>query len=246
MSAMLPRWTHRRFDKLRGWIALLVGASIPILLCWSLPNLLAAFREQQTAASAAIVEREQSEMAAQYADLIQYCDSDPPQTSAAQAPAAPHLLLVRNGHLSEWQSTLPDEWQPSSPDDDAIVVICLGREGARPVDNVCADGTFPDFSETANYEAEILEDLSGQQGVRLAQETTNKHPDYTGQRLKRYGTDVTVYTASGELIEQTTLWGSYPEICTEPSAFNLSVTDYLTGDRLTEFTLLSWLTDRFD
>lgn len=245
MGVVLARWKNRRFDSLRLWLAMLVGASIPILLCWTIPSLLASLREWQLAASTAAAEGEEAAFVAQYADLIALCEAEPGSAVRAEAPESPNLLMVRNGHRSNWQAALPDAWQPTGPDDPSVIVICLGREGSRPVENVCENGTLPDFSETANYEEAWIQYLQSLPGVRLSGETVIKHPEYTGQRLKRYATDVTIYTASGELVEQSTLWGSYPEICTDPLAVDLSVENYLTGDRLTEDSLKLWLAIRF-
>ncbi len=241
MALNLKRWKGRRHDKLRLWAAMIVGALVPVLACWVAPNVFAGLRDRAAQAQGAATQQVAEAEMQRYAGLIALCEADPPSAAGVPALSALRVLLVRNGRLDEWQAELPAGWQPTGPET-VTAVVCLGREGPRAVQTLCRDGSMPDFSDTAGYEGEVIAGILATPGNRISGETIVKHADLTGQQLKYYATDVTVYdAASGAAIAITTLLGSDPEACADPSRTDLSIEDYLTGDRLTGDALFSWL-----
>lgn len=217
------RFKDRRRDRLKLWIGLLVSALVPILLCWIIPNLVADQRHRNMTMASEATQMANDAFNAEYATLLAYCgDGIPAGEPMAPVPPSPRVVVARHGKRDVFQDNLPAGWQPLSPDD-VSVVVCLGSETAREVE-ACPDGTMPDLSEFTR-------------SVNMGSSNSPGRSVEVQAHLLRYAADVTVYDAvSGQIIAQTTLWGSEPSICTNTEGD-------LSGERMTGDVLLDWLVE---
>lgn len=245
-NSLRQRWTARRHDKFNLLALMVIGAAVPIFFCWGMPNLFAALDARSAAAQAALEAEQVEGFRTDYASVIALCDQEPTAEPTGAIPADVRVMMIRFEEQDDLQSQLPAAWQPDSAGD-VTVVACLGREGVRVVPPYCMEGGAPDFSLTAGYEGAVRDEVLSSPDRYWPKDCFANHPDLTGQAIKRYATDVRLYDArTGALLVAETLWGSDPEICTQPEADGLSIPDYLTGARLEDQVLLDWLAAALD
>lgn len=235
MAGIIRRFKERRHDKIKLWIGLLIGAALPILVCWTMPNLWASWREYTAAHKAQAAQRAQEVFVTEYADLITLCDREDDQIGVSVSmPAAPRVVVIQHGRQAAVQEHMPDAWSPDDPAD-VSVVVCLGREKVQPVGS-CEDGTLPDISAYEGYELARWAEISSTPGMLLPGGC--QHPELSGMVLYRYATSVSVYeVSSGQLIALAALWGGEPGVCVTPDK-SMSPERALYGPRITDSALL--------
>ena len=235
MTNIIRRFKERRHDKLKLWIGMLVGAALPLLVCWVVPNLWANRRERIKVQEAQAAQAAEDAFITEYADQIALCDrEDDIVDESAQMPADLRVVVIQYKKAAVIQDNLPEAWQPQSSDD-VTVVVCLAREKIQFVGS-CEDGEVPDLSAYEGYELATVAAVRNVPNLILP--GACYHPEATGMALYRYATVVRVYgAAGGQLIARTMLWGGEPGICLYPDA-NMSAQDALYGSRITAAALL--------
>ncbi len=237
---------YRRHDKLKVWIGLVVTVALPVLLCWSIPNLIAHQRVRAEAAGLAAAEASDESFRIEYAHLIALCGTDQTPAVTRQTPPSPKVLVIQHNTRAAIQASLPQEWQPSSPDD-VTAVICLSREASRPVDT-CAGGETVDLEVFHGYEITVLAEIGADPNMVLPGECAGKHPELSGELMHRYATDAIAYdVASGEVFATAIFWGDDPPVCMVDldTATNLDALEMLYGERITDDALVDGLAALF-
>jgi hypothetical protein len=236
----LSVWSQRRHDKLIPLIGLVLTTLIPIMICYGIPSLADSLSKTWKKQKQEQFAAENAQFKAEYGALISLCDQDfTTQVATREMPSNSRIVIVENQGRSLLQKEIPQDRQPSGPEE-TTVVVCLNRD-ELVLTPQCADGHIPDFTPFIGYEATAVADGTFK-GDFVPGDTIFHHPDQTGQVLARYQSKAILYDAkTGKPFRVSDIWGADPPVCSGSQLAGMSTPQTLGGERVTDADLMQWV-----